>query len=89
MQLKRQNEIEAWQNEKHYSKGNNTSENTILKTSNIQISRPCEVRRSGQLTTLVVCVLFSWSFQAAVLRTKTAINRRGFLILSEMSGSMD
>ena len=28
MQLKRQSE-EAWQNEKHYSKGNNTSENPI------------------------------------------------------------
>ena len=28
MQLKRQS-IEAWQNEKHYSKGNNTSENPI------------------------------------------------------------
>ena len=31
MQLKKQNEIEAWQNEKHYSKGNNTSENPIQK----------------------------------------------------------
>ena len=28
MQLKRQS-VEAWQNEKHYSKGNNTSENPI------------------------------------------------------------
>ena len=28
MQLKRQS-VEAWQNEKHYSKGNNTSENAI------------------------------------------------------------
>ena len=28
MQLKRQS-VETWQNEKHYSKGNNTSENTI------------------------------------------------------------
>ena len=28
MQLKRQF-VEAWQNEKHYSKGNNTSENPI------------------------------------------------------------
>ena len=28
MQLKRQS-AEAWQNEKHYSKGNNTSENPI------------------------------------------------------------
>ena len=28
MQLKRQF-VEAWQNEKHYSKGNNTSENPV------------------------------------------------------------
>ena len=30
MQLKRQS-VEAWQNEKHYSKRNNTSENPISK----------------------------------------------------------
>ena len=27
-----------------------------------QISRPCEVRRSGQVTTFVVCVVFSLNF---------------------------
>ena len=53
MQLKRQ-PVEALQNEKHYSKGNNTSENPITRRkispaliSGIklisQISRPCEV----------------------------------------------
>ena len=30
MQLKRQS-VEVWQNEKHHSKGNNTSENQIQK----------------------------------------------------------
>ena len=51
-----------------------------------QTSRPCEVRRSGQITTFVVCVVFSLSFQAVVLLTKTAINRQFFSIKSEMSG---
>ena len=65
MQLKRQS-VEAWQNEKHCSKG----------TRNFQTSRPCEVRRTGQVTTFVVCAVFSLSFQAVVLLTKTAINHR-------------
>ena len=30
MQLKRQS-VDAWQNEKHYSKENNTSENPVLR----------------------------------------------------------
>ena len=47
MQLNRQS-VEAWQNENHYSKGNNTSENLIPRQK-FQISRPCEVRRSGQV----------------------------------------
>ena len=58
MQLKRQS-VEAWQYEKHYSKGNNISENPIPKTRNFQTSRPCEVRSSGQVTTFVVCSVFS------------------------------
>ena len=70
MQLKRQS-VDAWQNEKHYSKGNNTSENPIPR-------QPCEVRRSGQVTTFVVCAVLSLSFQAVVLLTKTAINHRFF-----------
>ena len=74
MQLKRQS-VEAWQNEKHYSKGNNTSENPIPRQ---ETSRPCEVRRSGQVTTFVVCVVFLLSFQAVVLLTKTATNHRFF-----------
>ena len=43
-----------------------------------QTGRPCEVRRSGQVTTFVVCAVFSLSFQAVVLLTKTAINYRFF-----------
>ena len=48
------------------------------KTRNFQISRPCEVRRPGQVTAFVVGAVFSLSFQAAVLLTKTAINHRVF-----------
>ena len=46
---------------------------THPKTRNFQTSRPCEVRRSGQVTTFVVCAVFSLSFQAVVLLTKTAM----------------
>ena len=45
-----------------------------------QTNRACEVRRSGQVTTFVVFAVFSLSFQAVVLLTKTAINHRVFLI---------
>ena len=51
----------------------------IPKTRNFQISQPYEVRRSGQVTTFVVCAVFSVIFQAVVLLTKTAINHRVFL----------
>ena len=76
---------EAWQNEKHYSKGNNTSENPIPRQE-ISNQLTCEVRRSGQVTTFVVCAVFSLSFQAVMLLTKTAINHQLFSIKSEMSG---
>ena len=72
MQLKRQS-IEAWQNEKYYLKGNNTSEIPI-PTQEI-FSRPCEVRRPGQVTTFIICAVFSLSFQAVMLLAKTAINQ--------------
>ena len=78
MQLIRQS-AEAWQNEKHYSKGNNTSENSIPRQ---EIFKPVDdVKyegqvRSGQVTTFVVCAVFSLSFQAVVLLTKTAINHQ-------------
>ena len=86
MQLKRQS-VEACQNEKHYSKGNNTSENPIPRQEiSKQVDHACEVQRSGQVTTFVVCAVFFMSFQAAVLLTKTAINHRVFSIKSEVSG---
>ena len=51
---------------------------TNSKTRNFQTSRPCEIRRSGQVTTFVVCAVFSLSFQAVVFFTKTAINHQFF-----------
>ena len=80
MQLKRQS-VDAWQNEKHYSKENNTSENPIPSR---EIFNPVDhVKyegqvRSGQVTTFVVCAVFSLSFQAVLLLTKTAINHPVF-----------
>ena len=59
---------------------------TQSQDKKFQTSRPCEVRRSGQVTTFVVCGVFSLSFQSVVLLTKTAINHRVFSIKSEMSG---
>ena len=83
MQLKRQS-VEAWENEKHYSKGNNTSENPIPRQ---EIFKPVDhVKCEGQVTTLVICAVFSLSFQAVMLLTKTAINHRVFSIKSEVSG---
>ena len=81
MQLKRQS-VEAWQNEKHYSKGNNTSENPISRQ---EVFKPVDHVRNegqvGQVTTFVACAVFSFSFQAVVLLTKTAMNHQGFFNL--------
>ena len=51
---------------------------TQFQDKKFQTSRPCEVRRSGQVTRFAVCAILSLSFQAAVLLTKTAINHRVF-----------
>ena len=59
---------------------------TQSQDKKFQTSRPCEVRRSSQVTTFVVCAVLSLSLQAVVLLTKTAINDRFFSIKSEMSG---
>ena len=83
MQLKRQS-IKAWQNESIIQKGIIPAR-TQSQDKKSQTSRPCEVRRSGQVTTFVVCAVFSLSFQAVVLPTKTAINHF-FSIKSEVSG---
>ena len=85
MQLKRQSG-EAWQNERQYSKGNNTSENLIPRQEIPNQSTMCEVRRSGQVTAFLVCAVLSFRFQAVVLLTKTAINHLFFSIKSEVSG---
>ena len=75
MQLERQS-VEAWQNEKHYSKWNNTRENPIPRQ---EIFKP--VDHEGQVRAqhyFAVCAAFSLSFQAVMLLTKTAINHRSF-----------
>ena len=56
---------------------------TQSQDKKFQTSRPCDVRRSGQVRsgqvrTFVVCAVLSLSFQAVVLLTKTAINHRVF-----------
>ena len=77
MQLKRQSK-EAWQNEKHYSKGNNTSENQSQDKKFFKLVD--HVKYEGQVRSghniCSVCAVFSLSFQAVVLLTKTAINHR-------------
>ena len=59
---------------------------TQSQDKKFQTSRPCEVLRSGQVTTFVVCAVLFLSFQAVVLLTKTAINHLFFSIKSEMNG---
>ena len=69
MQLKRQS-VEAWQNEKHYSKENITSENQSQDEKFSNQSTMCSTKvRSGQVTTFAVCAVFSLSFQTVVLLT--------------------
>ena len=53
---------------------------TLPKTRYFEICQPYEVRRSGQVTTFVVCAVFTLNFQAVVLLTKTAINHHFFSI---------
>ena len=59
---------------------------TQSQDKKFQTSRPCEARRSSQVTTFVVCAVLSLSFQAVVLLTKTAIDHWFFSISSEVSG---
>ena len=76
MQLKRQS-VEVWQNEKHYSNGiiPARTQSQDKKFSNQSTMLSTKVR-SGQVTTFVVCAVFSLSFQAVVLLTEIAINQR-------------
>ena len=78
MQLKRQS-VKAWQNEKHFSKENNTSENLIPRPEIFKSVDYVKCEDNVRLlTACVVCAIFSMSFQAVVLLTKTAINHRFF-----------
>ena len=82
MQLKRQS-VEAWQNEKHYSKENNNSENPIPRREIFKSVDHVKYEgqvRSGQVRSqhLLVCAVFSLGFQAVMLFRKTATNRRVF-----------
>ena len=63
MQLKRQS-LEGWQNEEHYSKENNTSENPISRQDIFKSVN--YFKYEGQVTTFVVCAVFSLSFQAVM-----------------------
>ena len=55
---------------------------TQSQDKKFQTSRPCEVRRSVQVTTFVVSSFFTLSLQAVVLLTKIAINHRFFSVKS-------
>ena len=61
---------------------------TQFQDKKFEISQPCEVRRSGQVTTFAVREVFSLSVQAVVLLTKTAVNHIVFFfsIKSEVIG---
>ena len=83
MQLKRQ-PVEAWQNEKHYSKENNTSKNPIPRQEIFKSVDHVKYEgqvRSGQVTAFVDCAFFSLSFQAVVLLRKTSINHLFFYLV--------
>ena len=84
MQLKSQS-VEAWQNEKHYSKENNTSEDPISRQ---EMFKPVDhVKYEGQVRYNICCLCrFLLELQAVVLLMKTATNHRFSLILSEVSG---
>ena len=79
MQLKRQS-VEAWQNEKHYSKENNTSENPILRREIFKSVDHAKYEDQVKSEHLLFVQFFWLSFQAVVLLTKTAINHCFFLI---------
>ena len=58
---------------------------TQSQDNKFKTSQSCEVRRSGQVITFVVCTVLSLSFQAVMLLTKTAINHQFFSTKSEMN----
>ena len=59
---------------------------TQSQDKKFQTSRPCEVRRSGKVTTFVVCAVLSLSFSSCRGTYENCYNHRLFSIKSEMSG---
>ena len=86
MQLKRQS-VEAWQNEKHYSKGNNTGKNPIPRQ---EILKPVDhVKYEGQVRSgHNICCLCSFLVELSSCRVtyKNCYKSLVFLIFSEVSG---
>ena len=80
MQLKRQS-VEAWQNEKPYSKENNTSENPIPRREILQSVD--HVKYEGQVRN--ICCLCSFFVELLRLLTHVGLVRQNVLILSEVS----
>ena len=78
MQLKRQS-IEAWQNEKHYSTENNTSENPVPRQ---EIFKPVDhVKYEGQVRSghNIRCLCsFLVELSSCRVTCEAAINHRGF-----------
>ena len=75
MQLKRQS-VEAWQ--KSIIQKGLLPARTQSQDKQFQISQPCEVRRSGQVTTFVVCAVFSLSLQACRVTHESCYKSSGF-----------
>ena len=80
MQLKRQS-VEAWQNEKHYSKGENTSENPIPRQEIFKLID--HVKYECQVTRHNICCLCSFLVELSSCRVtyETAINHRVFYLV--------
>ena len=78
MQLKRQS-VEAWKNEKHYSKGNNyIPARTQSQDKKFQTIRPYDVRRSGQVTTFVVFCSFLLELYSCRVTYENCYKSSGF-----------
>ena len=85
MQLKRQS-VEAWQNEKHYSKGNNTSENPVPRQeiSNQSTMWSTKVRSGHNIYCLCSFLL---EFSSCRITYENCYKSSGFFsIKSEVSG---
>ena len=82
MQLKRQS-VDAWQNEKHHSKENNTSENPIPRR---EIFKPVDhVKYEGQVTTSCLCSFLA-ELSSCRVTYENCYKSSVFVIWSEVSG---